>query len=638
MEPELRKNLTMETKVIGDQILAATIEDQHGVYWRTMDSDAAMNTVWVVSETLYQGTSGIVLFLLRLYQFSGDQKYLDCALKGCHWMIWNSRQNPSDNYAFYTGRMGTVFVLTKVSELTKEAKYLEAALEMAAGCSDFLKRKNLPDDIMNGVSGALLSLLHLHQASQKEWVMEKIREFLVVLVNKIHLDSVGFYWDRLPHHIKGLTGFGHGASGIAFVFLEAGYYLKNEACYGIAKEAFKYEDQYFNAEKLNWPDFRKGVFTEDDKIVHQREYLNENIDFFREPKFMNAWCHGAAGIGIARSRASFLLNEQINGLEHAIGKIIETNVASDLMNKSFTLCHGGGGNAEVLLLENEEAASEIAAKALKQKSELGYYISGYGKGEDNSLFLGNAGIGHFFLRILEPESIPSITAPQIIDQIGKIPDILSFFQINEILFNKLFGRTLYVLNKYNSVLWSRLSGLHQYIFTKEHILGFMKDEVAKAPQNVSAFVVEIFNLELEKLRMIENIFSLSYLQIQHITEGNKAINLLKEDDENFLNAYFSLFPRSKFIASNWDWSDWRNVDLDKKTPVSFFLKPHVTGILELKLTSPLASIDSLFDKSRQGQELATLLKQYAPHLSWEHIVAHLRELVKYGILTIGEKV
>src|SRR5262249_61774792 len=92
--------------------------------------------------------------------------------------------------------------------------------------------------------------------------------------------------DRLRTRIQSdrpnklLTGFSHGAAGMAWALLELASVAGEERFTKSALELIAWERSLFNAEKQNWPDLRN----------HRRG-------------FRFAWCHGAPGIGLARLRS-----------------------------------------------------------------------------------------------------------------------------------------------------------------------------------------------------------------------------------------------------------------------------------------------------------------------------------------------
>ncbi|MGB5927361.1 MAG: lanthionine synthetase LanC family protein, partial [Cyclobacteriaceae bacterium] len=85
-----------------------------------------------------------------------------------------------------------------------------------------------------------------------------------------------------------------------------------------------------------------------------------------------------------------------------------------------TLCHGEGGNAELWLISYQfwqereylEKARKIGDEILEGFSEDKMYVPGTRfVREEPSLFIGDAGIGYFFLRLYSPDRIPSILIP-----------------------------------------------------------------------------------------------------------------------------------------------------------------------------------------------------------------------------------
>src|SRR5699024_2674310 len=95
------------------------------------------------------------------------------------------------------------------------------------------------NDLITGVSGTLLGLLHLYNVSEKDWVLDKIAIFVNYLIKQMKHAEDGIYWDINYRHAKPLCGFAHGTSGIGYVFLELGYYFENKAFYNIAEQAFR---------------------------------------------------------------------------------------------------------------------------------------------------------------------------------------------------------------------------------------------------------------------------------------------------------------------------------------------------------------------------------------------------------------
>jgi lantibiotic biosynthesis protein len=93
-----------------------------------------------------------------------------------------------------------------------------------------------------------------------------------------------------------LTGLAHGGSGYAFALLELYSVAQDPVFLKTGRGAFGYEDELFDSVSGNWPDLRP---------------FNSGNEASR---FVTAWCHGAAGIGLARLRA--MVTDPAHGEAH----------------------------------------------------------------------------------------------------------------------------------------------------------------------------------------------------------------------------------------------------------------------------------------------------------------------------------
>jgi lantibiotic modifying enzyme len=91
---------------------------------------------------------------------------------------------------------------------------------------------------------------------------------------------------KINVRLKGetLTGFSHGAAGVAYALLKLFAVTQQEEFLGAACEGIGYERSVFIPDVRNWPDLRKLV------------QVQEGIPI----SYVSGWCHGATGIGLAR--------------------------------------------------------------------------------------------------------------------------------------------------------------------------------------------------------------------------------------------------------------------------------------------------------------------------------------------------
>ena len=139
------------------------------------------------------------------------------------------------------------------------------------------------------------------------------------------------------------------------------------------------------------------------------------------PSYGIAWCHGAAGAGLARLRAYELTGDPVLREEAMIAvrttaSALQAQMPGQFVN--YSLCHGQFGNAE-LLLEAAESLGEqqmldftkaLATQAadVHERHHQPWPCGVMGAGETPGLMLGLAGIGHFYLRLDDPKAASSL--------------------------------------------------------------------------------------------------------------------------------------------------------------------------------------------------------------------------------------
>jgi hypothetical protein len=635
---ELKKQVTEEVIRIGDWLLSRAKKDGDGMYWESQTMDMERNIEWREAENIYAGVAGIVLFLLELHKFTGKPEYKNAALEGMRWVVSYCKKNPSNYYAFFTGRMGVPYVLLRMAEVTGQDHWKETALEIAKSSTSSLEAPQVVDDLINGTSGTVMGLLHLHAATGESWLLKDIDTLVNHLIQSAYQGPTGLYWDRSPKCISGLCGFSHGAAGIGWVFMELGRYFHNEAFYRIAEQAFLYEANFFSDTGKNWTDLRKGTYNDDDEKEHREAYLKNDMDFFTKGGDMNAWCHGAAGIGLSRLRAYELFKDVFKNdnyklyREHALNaieKTTRTNVDAEGTNFSYILCHGGGGNADLFINAYEtfgdekylSLAEKVAEKALAYWKEKGMYMSGFAgaDAEDTSLFMGSAGTGHFYLRLLAPDDVPSILAPSPKKTFAGGPEALSAYSAIGIstpgavrrLLEKYFQRTLLTAEKFlptelTAFFNEPLLDINEKPLRRSFI-DFIKKVSSSLPPKKQNCLSDVFTLESEKVKMDEAIVSHSYLEAKRKHFKEIAEELIKIDEQKFLELLLVTEQDALIASTDWNWymsneEEWsNNINLEPDV-YPILLKPTSLNIMEEQLSPMSYTILNAFEKGKTVKE------------------------------------
>jgi hypothetical protein len=657
MTNDFRNRLETELRRIADQLIRDA-DWKEALPWETLTTDGDSNYHFARSEGMYGGSAGIALFLLETGRYTNNPEYTDAAEKAITSIMEHCRQTPLSYYAFVTGRMSVSFVALRFFERTGKRDYLTAALDLAKNCKDFLTPHSA-DDFINGTSGTLLGLLLLHEASGEEWLLETADAFAAHLLAKAHSGRQGLYWDRTHRQIRGLCGFSHGASGIGFVFAEAAAYLRNPALNYVAEQAYLYEQQYFNPEIGNWEDFRKGIFQDKDQQEHEDHYRNGNKEFFTKGSFMNAWCHGAAGIGLARVRAEKLLAAEYHAEAlDAIAMTYRTNVAFHSIETNFSLCHGGGGNADVFI-EGYKAfgdetllgyAETVAAMALEQIEQHGTYRSGFGMAapsmEDRSLYMGIAGVGYFFLRLLDPLNVPSVEAPTLHTQatiaretIAHLPTLGAHIgTIRRSIVAKIFSRTLMAFDEYspqtletyfNQIPNNRIQELPLFIAFVRQFLSQSSEPASKTGKKPALQqITSHFHLENAMYELETSIESAAYLFIRTQMELKRV--------QEFLTQSSTLENHTVQIDTF-----ARLVEMPNDSGVAYVLLAQPYGVVMQQLSSFGALVLSTFLEPHTVQEGINAIAEYIDHAPEQReqitnaALQQIHQLLQSGILHIA---
>jgi hypothetical protein len=264
-------------------------------------------------------------------------------------------------------------------------------------------------------------------------------------------------------------------------------------------------------------------------------------------------------------------------------------------------------------------AETVARRALAYIEQKDIYLSGFadaGKEEDTSLFMGNAGIGYFYLRVLSPSTVPSILLPRLEAESvepkpgSSYPHIgISIGEIEKRVLNRYFQRTIGVGEKLLG------DGLNDYFAGrtrqnqqgfKESFIDFAAEAIPRLPPEKRELAAEIFDLERHKLRMDEAVSSHSLLSIQDQVRAKEAGKWGK-GDESILALRLALAPEVEIGTSCWNWdlkSDRPWLQNLEAEPDEFYLllKPAAKGVMEEPLSPFSYVVLAAFEEAQLVKE------------------------------------
>lgn len=560
---------------IGNRLLRNGERDENGLFWQTITLAPDMKIERSASEQLYSGNGGIALFLIELYGLTGDRKFARAAEENLRWVVEYCRLHPPAFLSGITGRMSVIFPLLRMTLLTGNKGCLEDALEIGQSCREEFANIG-GDDLLNGTAGILLAYLHLHAATGATWIVRTTHELMQRLVDGAHPGPHGWYWDRSGDKISGLCGFSHGNAGVAFTLMEAGWYFGVPALNLLARRGLAHETAWFERYD-DWPDLRKSFYTDQGRREHMREFLGGNHAFFCTPGQLSAWCHGAPGIGFARIRAWSLTREPLlrSQIELALNRVegyLPKERSGFDSGLSFNLCHGYCGVLEFVREAShaldrpnpDRSASALADAVHYCLKERRILISGYpdSRVEDESLFMGTAGIGYFLLRLADPQKVPSILVPRLPHPCktaftsSDLPLLtMDDDSARRLILEKSYPRTLHVLEYLDREHTRRSISVLRPENDGPQGIATIVEEIKHRRPDKAAPVEEIYALEGARARIEAETSSLALLEIKGLVRWERLEAMGEMKREERLQQRLILEPAATLMETGWDWSE-----------------------------------------------------------------------------------
>lgn len=356
---------------------------------------------------LYAGTSGIAIFLARLYAATGEKVFRLTAEGAIRQAL--SRLDdfpPATRIGFYTGLTGIAYVLVELAEIFDTEKFAPMALLILEDVGkDSPGEQNV--DVIAGSAGAIPALLEIHRKQPQDFLLEMAVRHGEYLLSAARRSDAGWTWDRqsLPHQF---VGFAHGITGIAWALLELYHATGRENFRHAAEQAFQYERHSFSIGQNLWLDLRAAS-----DVVASTDVTTKGLA---------TWTDGASGFGLTRLRAFELLGDDtyLGEAEAALRTTTEvlSGSSSQTTREDFSPAHGLAGEAELLLYASRVLRDEVYKLAAERVGRRGierYRINNLpwpcgapGGAETPNLMLGLAGIGYFYLRLHDRLQTPSL--------------------------------------------------------------------------------------------------------------------------------------------------------------------------------------------------------------------------------------
>ena len=393
---------------VADLLLeAALTADGEAPSWLSVNF--VSDRYWKVGHAgldLYSGVPGVALYLAHLGAITGDARFRRPAEQIAHQFVAMTEQLAKHGDLLPIGGYGElgglVYVLTQLAVVWRESALVDAAREVAAVCrTRFADDRVL--DVIGGTAGAALAILALHNAYPDDRTLDALEAAGATIVDRAVDVPGGVAWRPEFDDDPALLGFAHGASGIAYALAQIAEVTGEGRYAEVCGRALSFERHHLSVAHMNWPDLR--TISPDDA-------------------FMNAWCHGAGGIGLARAAMLRLpglspWHDLIRAdLQVATGRIRDDLVIDGRFVGvgNDSICHGDLGLVETLLaagavLGEPDVAvlGRRCARAIAEQVLAGAPRPGVPQQVSTpGLLMGLAGIGYGLLRATMPDRIPNV--------------------------------------------------------------------------------------------------------------------------------------------------------------------------------------------------------------------------------------
>jgi type 2 lantibiotic biosynthesis protein LanM len=392
--PEFASTCLEQASRIGQRLCAMLRDPGAPSPWTSYMIGADGRAEVDIEADLYTGSAGIALFLAYLNELDPRPEFSRAARRALDHALatWNRQR-----IGAFAGLGGMIYLLTHLHRLWGERGLLDSAATLAGDLPARIS-EDRQLDIFHGAAGLIPVLLGL--AGQADGLgLDQAHECAAHLLRHAHAEGEALSWpgeDTGPATAN-LTGFTHGSGGIGWSLIALGVAAGRPGYIAAGRRAFAYEATHFDPGTRDWYDLR---------VIPGGWASGER-------HYANAWCNGAAGIGLSRIDAWARLGKNDDGILDDAYYALSATLRNFPRLGNDSLCHGRSGNAELFLrfaavMDQPAYRLEANVQARSLWCDLDEALPGEQTAVFPGLMLGMAGFGMHLLRLARPGYIPSV--------------------------------------------------------------------------------------------------------------------------------------------------------------------------------------------------------------------------------------
>ncbi|GAB3645342.1 type 2 lanthipeptide synthetase LanM family protein [Glycomyces tarimensis] len=400
---------------IARRIQSLLIRDEDTMGW--IGLDLVDERHWMLAPApigLYNGVGGITHALDAVAAVTGDRSLAEDTEQLHDYVVRRTQilvdtlEDPDSGppsikftpIGAYNEVAGSIYVLAHAASRHGRPDYTEAALRLLP-ILELLVDQDTNLDIVSGCAGLMLVMESLESVAPGSGAIELAHRAARRLLSTREVLESGWAWASPMNDGAALNGYSHGTAGIAAAFARLNALHPDERYREAIARSLAYENATIDAESGIWKDLRP--------------------DNPGGRTVMNAWCHGAPGIGLGRH---MILGIDGHGIDPARLEA-DRNRASRILYQAgwdsdpvtgtgnHSICHGDVGN--LLMLDAIAVDTDIRQrlpylwKAMLTDGATNGWLCGVPHGvETPGLMTGLAGIAWGLARKANPARVSDL--------------------------------------------------------------------------------------------------------------------------------------------------------------------------------------------------------------------------------------